>query len=248
MKQTKPDRSSPDRQGIGVQKERSLHAALKQWYARPGDQLEARVDGYIVDILRGEDVIEVQTRNLAALRVKLRALLEHRRVRLVYPIAQEKWIVRTSARGARVLGRRKSPKAGRLADLFYELVSIPDLIDHPNLVFEIALIQEEEVRRADGRGSWWRKRQSIHDRRLLGVLETVVFKEPADFLRFLPADLVAPFSNASLAESMSCSVDAARRVTYCLKKMGAIREIGKRGNALVFELAPRPTRREAGEG
>jgi hypothetical protein len=38
--------------------------------------------------------------------------------------------------GKRVIGRRKPPKVGRLSDLFEELVSIPDLINHDNLVLE----------------------------------------------------------------------------------------------------------------
>jgi len=161
--------------GIGVRNEKSLHAALKQWYARPGDQLEVQVDGFIVDIVRGDQLIEIQTRNLAAIRRKLCALLEGHPVRLVYPIAKEKWIVRMTSSGERVIGRRKSPKVGRLSDLFDELVSIPELINHQTFVLEIALIQEEEVRRADGRGSWRRGGQSIHDHKLLQVLETVTF-------------------------------------------------------------------------
>jgi len=32
---------------------------LKQWYARPGDQLEVELDGFIVDIVRGEQLIEI---------------------------------------------------------------------------------------------------------------------------------------------------------------------------------------------
>jgi len=47
-----------------------------------------------MDIVREAGLIEIQTRNLAALRRKLHALLQHHPVRLMYPIAQEKWIVR----------------------------------------------------------------------------------------------------------------------------------------------------------
>lgn len=223
--------------GIGVQNEKSLHAALKQWYARPGDQLEAKVDGFIVDIVRGDLLIEIQTRNLAAIRRKLHTLLERHPVRLVYPIAKEKWIVRKTGSGKKILGRRKSPKVGRLEDLFEELVSLPDLINHENLVFEIALIQEEEIRRADERGSWRRRRQSIHDRELIQVLETVTFEKREDFLRFLPDGLEHPFSNQSLTERIGCSIHATRQMTYCLKKMGVIQEVGKKGNQLLFKGA-----------
>ncbi len=223
--------------GIGVQNEKSLHAALKLWYARPGDQLEAKVDGFIVDIVRDDLMIEIQTRNLAAIRRKLHALLERHPVRLVYPIAREKWIVRKTGSGRKVIGRRRSPKIGRLSDLFNELVSIPGLINHDNLVLEIALIQEEEIRHADGRGSWRRRGQSLHDRKLLQVLETVTFEKKEDFLRFLPNGLEQPFSNQSLTERMGGSIHATRKMTYCLKKMGLIQEVGKNRNQLLFRIA-----------
>jgi len=221
--------------GIGERNEKSLHAALKQYYARAGDEFEIKVDGYIIDIARPDQLIEIQTRNFAAIRRKLDALLEHHRVRLVYPIAQDKWIVRWSKSGKRMLGRRKSPKVGRVSDLFEELVSIPHLINHPNLIIDVVMIQVEEIRRVDGRGSWRRKGASIKDRKLLSVVETISFESKEDFLRLLPESLVQPFSNRRVAECVSCSIYAARRMTYCLKKMGAIQEVGKQGRQLLFE-------------
>ncbi len=223
--------------GIGVRNEKSLHAALKQWYVRPSDQLEVKVDGFVVDIVSADRLIESQTRNLAAIRRKLCTLLERHPVRLVYPIAREKWIVRTTGSGKKIVGRRKSPKVGHLSDLFEELVSIPELINHENFALEIALIQEEEIRRADGRGSWRHRGQSIHDRRLLQVIETVTFERKEDFLRFLPEGLDQPFSNQSLGRRTGSSIYAVRQMTYCLKRMGAIEQVGKNGNELLFQVA-----------
>jgi hypothetical protein len=222
--------------GIGVRNEKSLHAALKKWYARPGDTFETRIDGFIVDILRDGVVIEIQTRHLGAIRRKLSALLEHHPVRLVFPIAREKWIVRMTKSGRKMIARRKSPRTGRLIDLFAELVSIPDLIRHENMTFEVAMIQEEEIRRVDGRGSWRRRGHSIHDHRLLSVLDTVSFETKNDFMRFLPDGLEPPFSNRQLAHQLGESIRAASQITYCLKKMGAIEQAGKNGNQLLFTI------------
>ena len=222
--------------GIGVRNEKSLHAALKQWYARPSDQVEVKVDGFVVDIVRGDVFIEIQTRNLSAIRRKLHALLDHHPVRLVYPIAQEKWIVRKTGSGKKILGRRKSPKVGRLSDIFAELVGVPDLINHASLMLEIVLIREEEIRHADGRGSWRRRGQSIQDRRLLQVVEVVTIERKEDFLRFLPDGLEQPFSNQSLKERSGGSIHAVRQMTYCLKKMGVIQQVGKNGNQLLFKV------------
>ena len=92
--------------GIGSLRETSLHASLKSWWAHPGDLLEAKVDGYVVDLLRGETVIEIQTGHFSAIRPKLHALLACRPVCLVHPIAVERWIVRLDADCQTPLGRR----------------------------------------------------------------------------------------------------------------------------------------------
>ena len=69
---------------------------LKAWYAQPGDQLESKVDGYVIDLVRGDLLVEVQTANFSAIKRKLVKLLENHPVRLVYPIPSEKWILRIS--------------------------------------------------------------------------------------------------------------------------------------------------------
>ncbi|MBM2850413.1 MAG: hypothetical protein HW418_3355 [Anaerolineales bacterium] len=71
---------------IGTLRETSLHAALKAWYAQPGDEMEASVEGYQIDLRRGAQLIEIQTRNFAALKRKLTQLVERHPVRLVGPL------------------------------------------------------------------------------------------------------------------------------------------------------------------
>src|SRR3712207_1457974 len=132
--------------GIGTLRETALHAALKTLYVQPGDLLEARVDGYVVDLLRGDLAIEFQTHNFHALRRKLERLVERRPVRLVQPIALERWIVKQNKAGEALPGRRKSPRRGHAAHLFVELVSLPRLLAHPNYTLELLLSREEEVR------------------------------------------------------------------------------------------------------
>jgi hypothetical protein len=56
---------------VSVLNEKPLHAALKEWYAQPGDLLEVSVDGYVADIARGHLLVEIQTRNFAAIKQKL---------------------------------------------------------------------------------------------------------------------------------------------------------------------------------
>jgi hypothetical protein len=223
--------------GIGTLSEHSLHAALKQWYAQPGDQLEVPVDGYIVDIVRQGLLIEVQTSGFASIRGKLRDLVQHHRVLLVYPVASHKWIVRQSGDGKEQLGRRKSPKRGRLEQVFSELVSFPHLVRCPAFSLEVALVQEEEVRRKDGRGSWRRRGWSIYDRRLLAVDDRVPLSFPSSYLAMVPSGLPVPFTSRDLARTLGVPRRLAGQMAYCLRKMGVLHAVGKQGNAYLYEAA-----------
>src|SRR5205809_5163410 len=142
--------------GIGQLNEKPLHASLKHWYARPGDRFEVAVDGYVIDIVRDNLLIEIQTANFASIKSKLQNLVRSHQVRLIYPIAQEKWIIRSATDGRGRVIRRKSPKRGRLEDLFWEMVSIPQLLANSNFALEVLMIKEEEARRYEGRRHWRR--------------------------------------------------------------------------------------------
>ena len=219
---------------IGTLNEKPLHAALKQWYALADDLTEVSVDGFTVDVVRGDLLIEIQTRNLSAIKRKLTALTERHPVRLVYPIAQDKWIVRLSKNGKTALGRRKSPKRGTLELVFEELVSIPQLLAHPNFSLEVLLIQEEESRRYDGSRNWRRKGWGTHQRKLLQVVERRLFESPADMQTMIPASLVEPFTTTQLAEAMERPLWLAQKMAYCLREMGAITAVGKRGRGILY--------------
>jgi hypothetical protein len=220
--------------GIGTHRETALHAALKAWYAEPDDRIEVTVDGYVIDVVRGDLLVEIQTRGFAALTAKLTALLERHPVRLVHPIARERWIVRLDADGT-MLGRRKSPKRGRVEHIFAELVRFPALIRHPRFTLEVLLTREEEVRFADGRGSWRRKGWSIVDRRLIAVDERLRLESADDLRALLPAGLPHPFTTRDLAEGLSIPRRLAQQMAYCLRAMGAITAVGMRERAWLYE-------------
>ena len=219
-----------------LMQETSLHAALKNRYAIQGSAQEAFVDGYLIDVVQGELLIEIQTRNFGAIRNKLNALVESHPVRLVHPIAQEKWIVHLPVDGDIPLSRRRSPRRGRLEHLFIELIRIPDLIKHRNFSLEILLIHEEEIRRADGKGSWRRKGVSIANRCLLKIVDQHLFTTPADFRVFLPTDLPTPFTNRQLAEKLSIKPNLAARMTYCLRALGILEVAGKQNRSYLYVL------------
>ena len=79
--------------------------------------MRLKKEDFIVDILRDKLLIEIQTGNFFAIKKKLIKLLLNNQVRLVYPIAKLKWIA-SESRAGQFVRRRKSPKKGKLLDLF----------------------------------------------------------------------------------------------------------------------------------
>ena len=222
---------------IGSLNEKPLHAALKDWYARPGDRLEVPVDGYFIDIVRGDLLIEIQTKNFSGIKSKLTELTASHPVRLVYPVAREKWIVRLADDGESTLSRRKSPKRGQVCDLFDELVSFPRLLADPNLTLDVVLIQEEELRRHDPRRGWRRRGWVTEERRLLQVVEQRLFVAPADLANLIPSGLPEPFTTADLAAAIGSTRRLGQKMAYCLRKMDLLSPVGKSGNAILYERA-----------
>jgi len=220
--------------GIGLLRETSLHAALKSWYAQEDDRLEVLVNGYVIDIVREGLLIEIQTSSFSSLKAKLMRLTQSYPVRLVYPIAQEKWVVRVSQDGQTRLARRRSPKRGRLEHLFKELVRFPFLVKDPNFSIEVLLTQEEAIWRDDGKGSWRRKGWSIADRRLLSVVSSIVLTRPQDFQALLPPGLPQPFTTFDLALASPMPRSLAQKMVYCLKEMEVLQVVGKQRRGLLY--------------
>jgi len=221
--------------GIGQLNEKPLHASLKHWYARPGDRFEVAVDGYVIDIVRDNLLIEIQTANFASIKSKLQNLVRSHQVRLIYPIAQEKWIIRSATDGRGQVIRRKSPKRGRLEDLFWEMVSIPQLLSNSNFALEVLMIKEEEARRYEGKRHWRRGGWVIESRRLLEVLDRRLFKESADWLGLIPQGLES-FTTRDLATAMDIRKVLAEKLAYCLREGKVIELIGKRSRANLYRV------------
>jgi hypothetical protein len=219
---------------IGTLNEKPLHEALKRWYAQPGDLFEVPVDGFVVDIVRGSLLIEIQTRNFSAIKRKLEKLLINHSVRLVYPIPCEKWIVKLAEDENGRISRRRSPKRCTYEHVFYELVRLPELLKHPNFSIELLLIEEEEVRRYDGVRGRRRRGWVTEERRLLRVVDRWILNSPADMDTFIPVNLAEPFSVNDLATAANINRRLAQKMVYCLRAMGCLAPAGKRANAILY--------------
>lgn len=240
MSEFQTDTSTEKTPHIGTLNEKPLHAALKQWAAEPGDAFEVPLEGYFIDVVRDDLLIEIQTAGFSALKKKLRKLTKGHRVRLVHPIAAEKWLIQQPKLGVGKPKRRKSPKRGDVYQIFAELVAFPDLMQHPNFELQVVLTQEDEVRKFDGRRAWRRRKGwVIEERRLLAVVGSHLFNEPADFFELLPSGLPQQFTTKDIAAGLDRPAWLVQKMAYCLRKMQVIKLIGKRGKFSLYELSDR---------
>ena len=220
---------------IGTLRESTLHSNLKFWYKIQGDQLEVPIENFIIDIVRDDLLIEIQTKNFSSIKRKLEVLLKDHRVLLVHPIIKDKRIITIDHQSHEVIRKRLSPTHQSYLDVFEELIRIPDLIANPNLTIELPLVQIEEYRVNDGKGSWRRNGWSIYDRKLVNILERKILYSPVDFLMLKPSSINPPFTNAELAIGLEKPLRLAQKMSYCLRKMGLIKVIGKSGRSLLFD-------------
>jgi hypothetical protein len=221
---------------IGTLREKPLHASLKRWYARPGDRIEVPVAGFVIDLVRDDVLIEIQTRGFSSMKKKTGSLLElGHRVRIVHSIPIDKWIVKVDADGT-VLSRRRSPKHGKPTDVFAELVSFPEFLVHPQMEVDVLLTIEEEYWVYTPGVAWRRKGWTIVERRLIDVLDSVALNNAEDLIRLLPDGLAETFTTADLAQKLGRPRSAAQQMAYCLRKAGVLVAVGKRANFVEYRL------------
>ena len=147
--------------------------------------------------------------------------------------------------GESVLERRRSPRRGGLEQVFAELVSIPQLLQHPNFSLEVVLVREEELRRQDAAFRNWRRRGwATQERRLLEIVERRTFTTPAALAALLPSALPDPFTSRQLAKAVHQSPRLAGKMAYCLRELGILSLVGRQGNAYLYACAEAPATAE----
>jgi hypothetical protein len=219
---------------IGQMKETALHLEIKNWYSKPGDLLEHDVNGFIVDILRGDQIYEIQTGNFSKIKNKIRKLSKTHKLVIVYPVPVVRYIRRVEQETGVTLSRRKSPKKFSPLAVFGELVYLIQVIQDLKITFEILNVKDEIIYTNDGKGSWRRKGWSVSDRKLSSVEGKIVINQPLDFVHLLPEDLPAQFTTRILSKKGKIPIRLARQTTYCLYHLGLLQRSGKKGNAWLY--------------
>lgn len=217
--------------------ETSLHRQLKERYAEGGGLTEQRLGRYRIDVVRGNQLVEIQLSSLSSIRDKIKALLKKHDVLVVKPIIVRKHLVKRKREGGQVVSRRRSPKQRTLLDVFEELVHFTRVFPHKRLTLEVLLVEIEEWR-YPGHGRRRRYRDNDHeveDQHLLEVHGVHEFRSATDLCRLLPPELPKQFHTGHIAEGLSVERWIAQRMAYCMRHTGALKQVGKLGGAWLYE-------------
>lgn len=233
-------RSDALRTGIGRLGEKTLHAALKYYYEPFADSHEAKIGGFVADIVGENGIIEIQTRAFDRLRKKLACFLEVGRVRVVYPVARTKWLLWMNPDTGEVTAKRKSPKVGSPCEILRELYKIKDLLAHPNLSITIALLEVEEIRSLTGWSTDKKKGSTRVDRVPVGLAEEITIDCIGDYAKLISPALPAQFGTKEYMKASRLSRSGAQTALHVLHHLGVVKRVGKSGNAFLYSRAETP--------
>jgi len=226
--------SEHERFNIGTYKEKKLHKILKLYFEEDPAFHEIPYAGFIADIKKENQIVEIETSGFTGLREKLEAYLPICHVTLVYPIASARSISWIDPASGEISAKRRSPKKENVYDLLFECIYILDYITHPNLSILGICLEMEEYRMLDG---WSRNRKRgshRYERIPTDIYEGILLEDTASYAQYIPEDCKKEFTTAQFAKETGINDYTARAVLKVLIKANVIEKSGKKGNAILY--------------
>ena len=231
--------------------ETHLHKTLKTIYALeiPGSRQEIAVGKYIADIITPDgDIIEIQTGSLSHLAPKIKDFTKNgRNVRIVYPLAVQKYIETASPDGK--TRRRKSPVKKNLYSTFKELTSLCPLLTDRMITLEVieTVITEERketdeaVQSKNGRRRF-RKNWIKTGKRLESAGKKHVFCGKESYKALMPEKTDDTFTFPDFFIGLreiekNVKEEEARIFLWCLCRMGIVEKGEKKGRLNTYYMA-----------
>ena len=218
---------------INTYNESDLHKPLKEHFCPKNGKTEQPLLGSICDILCDTGkVIEIQTSNLSALRVKLEKFLPSHKVLIIYPIAVTSYICVLNEDGS-TRYRRKSPKHGSFFQIFRELSGLYHLIDNKNLSFKLVYISCEVIKADTGPKKRKTYRPGIINKKLIEIHCTEDYKNMKDICKKTLDLLPEEFTNQDIKNIGAKSY--ASYTSWFLNKVEMTSSESKRGRFKLYK-------------
>ena len=233
-----------ERIGIGMQKEKSLHAILKNYKDPDPLHQEVPVGNYIADIcdMENRTITEIQTANFGSMKGKLAAFLPDFQVTVLYPIPHRKTLCWIDPESGEITAENPSHFIGSFYEVFRELSKIEEFLVHPNLRIEPVLIDLSEYKVQNGWSRDGKRGAHRYDRVPTAIAEDIILESPKDYAVFLPKDpvLPAPFTTKDLEAAVGIHRKSLQysAVLKVLTAVGVTKRVGMTSRrAYEYEIA-----------
>ena len=192
--------------GIGTYCEKRLHKPLKHFLCPDEKRHEVRIrpdgtahtereenaksesgkGGFIADIFKNDEIIEIQTGSFYPMKKKIEFYLERTNyeITVAYPMAAIKWILWIDTQDGSIGKRTKSPKKCVASDILPELFWLSKCLSNERLHFKILLLEIEEYRLLDGWSDDKKRGSNRYERIPISLVDEVDFVAP-DFAQAL---------------------------------------------------------------
>lgn len=207
--------------GINTYAEKRLHRVLKCCYEPDETRHEQKVGRYFADILRENEIVEIQTASLYPLKAKIAYYLSETpyQITVVHPVYTKRWIRWLDPEDGSVSAPRRSPKKENAVTAAADLVYLCDHLTNPRLRFRFPMLEVEDYRLLNGRSADRKHHSTRYERFPIALLDELTVECSAEYEALLPADLPACFTGA---EFMRLTRIDSRRAYAALKVFCAV--------------------------
>ena len=248
------DSADEEYDGIGTLGEKQMHAAIKRFICPEEQYHEIPLDTgerageldengkkikkrrFVADVLKGDNVYEIQTGPLAPLTDKIRWILENtsHNVTVIHPIAETKWVNVLNKQND-VENRYRSPVKGKLKDIAPELYAVKDFVDSPRFCLVILMMEAEQYIKNAGKKGRSRTKYKKYELIPVNLLRAHLFRSKEDYKIFIPDSLEGEFTVKTFSSQSKIRGMDAYHTIYTLADMGLVEECGKIGRAKAFK-------------
>lgn len=227
--------------GIGTMAEKRMHVILKRYLSSDPATHEIPLAGsrYVSDVRVGDEIIEIQTGDLAPMREKLAYYLKNTdcKITVVHPLSVDKWIARVDKETKSISERVKSPKHEYERDLLAALFPLRSLLVEERICFRLLFLETLEFRLKEKTKSGRYKRERRYECVPVSLLGARDYRTREDFKAFLPTNLPETFTVREFSDATEIRGIDAYSAVRVLVAIGILTECGHRGRAMLFSRA-----------
>lgn len=222
---------------VGTQNERLIHSALKNYYAPFSDEQEIKIGNFFADAVCEDGIFEIQTSGLYRLSEKLAVFLECSRVTVVHPVIRRSRVVYINSESGEITKETPVRNIKSNLDVFEELYSIRNFLNHENLRIILANLSMEKRVYHSGDvppdiKNKSKRRHCVIEKVPLELIGETILENPLDYKIFLPENLPDEFTKKQLCSIAGESRSSLR--TEVLRAVGIIQKVSKIKNEFIY--------------